>query len=320
MLNSLLNRFIKGSISTSQSLLAILLAVLMVVWMSSVSAESSPAIPPPGEMINIGNHSLHLNCQGSGSPTVILESGLGGNSLDWARVLPGVSKFTRVCAYDRAGYGWSEMGPMPRTSLLIANELHRLLKTAKVEAPYVLVGHSFGGYSVRLFASHYPKETAALVLVDASHEQQFRYLRKVDRSRRAAGWEVAAAGLSIPDNLPENVRETAKQLADSNKAVRALQSETRYFQVSADQTLWHAKTVNIPVTVLSRGQRVWPHDKRGDRMEATWEWLQNDLFIRLGSLHRIATDSGHYIHLDEPEVVINSIDQLVRSFKKESGS
>lgn len=112
----------------------------------------------PGKMVDLGDLKLHIDCRGQGSPTVILESGLGGSLLDWARVLPEAAQYTRVCAYDRAGYGWSEMGMLPRTSQQIASELHALLRAANVEGPYILVGHSFGGFSVRLFAAVFPKK------------------------------------------------------------------------------------------------------------------------------------------------------------------
>jgi pimeloyl-ACP methyl ester carboxylesterase len=299
-------------------------ALETLACMSSVSADTpEPALPPPpGVMVSVDDHRLHLNCSGEGSPTVILESGLGGNSLDWTRVVPGVASFTRVCAYDRAGYGWSDLGPMPRTSLRIATELHQLLQSADLPAPYILVGHSYGGYSVRLFASRYPEETAGLVLVDASHEQQFRYLRKAKAGssfRHDNSWAGRAGGLGVPENLPAEVRALDQLLVGTDKATKTLQNETRYFQFSAEQTRVFAGSAGgIPVTVLSRGRRVWPHDEQGDRLEAVWEKLQEDLFVRLGTSQRIAAGSGHYIQLDEPDIVIDSIHDLVRSVDHES--
>lgn len=301
--------------------LGLLFVPVAVIRMPAVLADApEPTLPPPpGAVVSVGGHRLHLNCGGQGSPTVILESGLGGNSLDWSRVVPGVAAFTRVCAYDRAGYGWSDMGPLPRTSLRIATELHQLLQSAQVQAPYILVGHSYGGYSVRLFASRYPDETAGLVLVDASHEQQFRYLRKTGALRHESDWAGSAGGPGIPENLPAEVRAVDRLLVGTDKAARTLESEMRYFQLSAEQTrVYAASTGGIPVTVLSRGRRVWPHDEEGDRLEAVWESLQEDLFERLGTSQRIAADSGHYIQLDEPEIVIDSIHDLLHSVKRDS--
>ena len=121
------------------------------------------------EMVVVGGHRLHIDCVGQGSPTVILESGLGTMSVDWANVQPEVAKTTRVCAYDRAGTGWSEPGPEPRDPQQIARELHTLLGNAGIDGPYVLVGQSFGGLYVRMYAAQYPKEVEGMVLVDASH-------------------------------------------------------------------------------------------------------------------------------------------------------
>jgi alpha/beta hydrolase fold len=112
--------------------------------------------PPPGQLVDVGGERLHIDCVGEGSPTVVLESGLGGSSLDWRLVQPELGKTTRVCAYDRAGMGWSDPSPQPRTPRQIADELHTLLTHAGIAGPYVLVGHSLGGKNVRLFALTHP--------------------------------------------------------------------------------------------------------------------------------------------------------------------
>jgi len=124
-------------------------------------------------MVDVGDHSLHINCIGHGSPTVILEAANFGKSAWWVRVQKQLAQTTRVCAYDRAGLGWSERGPEPRDARQISSELHTLLKGADIEGPYVLVGHSYGGLYVRTYADRYPEETAGVVLVDSSHPEQF---------------------------------------------------------------------------------------------------------------------------------------------------
>ena len=294
--------------------------VLVVFFLSPLILADTPppSLPPaPGILVDVGDHRLHLNCSGQGSPTVILESGLGGNSLDWTRVVPGIASFTRVCAYDRAGYGWSEMGPMPRTGLRIAEELHQLLQNAQEQGPYLLVGHSFGGLTVRLFASRYHAETVGLVLVDASHELQFDYLRQVGAIGRKNHVKDKAGGLGVPENLPAEVSVLDQFLVGTEKAMLTMASEGRYFQFSGYQTRLFANSSDgIPVTVLSRGRRVWAHDERGDRLEAAWETLQQDLFRRLGTSRRIASDSGHYIQLDQPRLVIDSIRSLAHTIKR----
>jgi pimeloyl-ACP methyl ester carboxylesterase len=135
--------------------------------------------PPPGKMVDVGGYRLHINTLGENThpgPTVVLESGLGCNSLDWALVQPKIAKFARVCSYDRSGSGWSDESSLERTSQNIVEELHTLLHTAGIPEPYVLVGHSFGGINVRLYTSRYPKEVAGVILVDSSHEDQLQKL------------------------------------------------------------------------------------------------------------------------------------------------
>jgi len=128
------------------------------------------ATPPPGHLVDIGGYRLHLWCTGDGAPAVVLDAGLGGTSAGWGFVQPDVAQFTRVCSYDRAGMGYSDSGPSPRTARRIANELAELLAVSGIAGPVVLVGESIAGFDVRLFASDHPEHAAGLVLVDASHE------------------------------------------------------------------------------------------------------------------------------------------------------
>src|SRR6188472_3223117 len=130
------------------------------------------ANPAPGQLVDIGGYRLHLWCTGSGTPAVILDNGLGGSSAGWGFVQPDVARFTRVCSYDRAGMGYSDPGPSPRTARRIASELNELLARSGMPGPVVLVGESIAGFTVRVFASDHPERAAGLVLVDASHEDQ----------------------------------------------------------------------------------------------------------------------------------------------------
>src|ERR671910_3102926 len=157
----------------------LVLAVVGAIYQAIATERAERAYPPPGEMVDVGGYSLHINCVGQGSPTVVLDAALGNTSAGWVRVQREVSDTTRVCAYDRAGMGWSEMGPEPRDAKQISSELHTLLSKAGIEGPYVLVGHSLGGLSMLTYAARYPEEVAGVTLVDSSTElDQFSHRPK----------------------------------------------------------------------------------------------------------------------------------------------
>ncbi|HXF29061.1 MAG TPA: alpha/beta hydrolase, partial [Chlamydiales bacterium] len=129
--------------------------------------------PPIGRLVDVGGYRLHINVTGKNDlladgTTVVLDAGMGCNCLDWALVQPEIARMARVVSYDRAGYGWSDDSPLPRTSENIAYELHTLLQNAGMKPPYILVGHSFGGLNTRVFEQLYPDEVKAVVLVDAA--------------------------------------------------------------------------------------------------------------------------------------------------------
>ena len=148
------------------------LAITGALYEMIGSWRDTRRFPERGHLVQVGSIRMNIDCSGRGSPTVILESGSGGPSVDWLMVQPEVSKFARVCSYDRAGYGWSDSGPEPRSTLQIAHELKQLLRASRERGPYVLVGHSMGGYDIRAYTSQYPDDVVGMVFVDASHEDQ----------------------------------------------------------------------------------------------------------------------------------------------------
>jgi len=160
-----------------QALLAlvIVLAVAGFVYQSIGEASDARRFPPPGQLLDVGGYKLHLNCSGPehlGNSTVILDTLSGGSSIYWGWIQPKIAQTTRVCSYDRAGFGWSESAPQPPDLNQMVVNLHTLLGKANVPGPYVLVGHSIGGIYVRQFAAIYPSEVAGLVLLDAAHPLQ----------------------------------------------------------------------------------------------------------------------------------------------------
>ncbi|PZV01113.1 MAG: alpha/beta hydrolase, partial [Leptolyngbya sp.] len=149
------------------------LIMLGAAYESVAEATDARAYPPPGQMVDVGGYHLHINCTGVGSPTVVIDAGWGDWSAKWSWVQPEVAKTTQVCTYDRAGMGYSEAGSLPRNAKQFAKELHTLLHQANIPVPYVLVGHSLGGLSVRVFAHDYAAEVAGVVLIESMSPAQF---------------------------------------------------------------------------------------------------------------------------------------------------
>lgn len=157
-----------------------LLATIMVlagaglIWQSVATARDARAFPPPGLLVDVGGHRIHLNIQGEnqGNPTVVLLGCGSCTSANWGWVQPDVAQYTRVVAFDYAGFGWSEPGPVPRDGLSNVRDLHAALQKAGIPPPYVLVGHSYGGPLARIYADRHPGEVVGMVLIDPRHPDQ----------------------------------------------------------------------------------------------------------------------------------------------------
>ncbi|MEE8321721.1 MAG: alpha/beta hydrolase [Gammaproteobacteria bacterium] len=265
----------------------------------------------PGTLVDIGTHRLHIHCTGTKSPSVIIDSGLGGFSLEWWQIQKTLSSQIRICSYDRAGYGWSDPGPMPRTTKQIAEELRLLLSNAHIPGPYILVGHSFGGFNIRYFASQNPELVAGMVLIDSSHPEQFDRFpaaRPGPKTKRPNSINYTITRPVMPDNYPGQVKALGYRLMTSYKARATYIQESRSFRLSSEQVLAENHLPDIPLTILSRGKRVWPEDELGDQLEMIWVELQDELAsLSSQTLHLSAQQSGHLIHLDQPELVALSI-------------
>ncbi|WP_062154492.1 alpha/beta fold hydrolase [Beggiatoa leptomitoformis] len=304
--------------------LILLFGILHTTFIHAQEPQTLPAelkgLTMPGNLVSVGDHRLHIYCTGEGSPVVLMDAGLGGTFIDWSRIQPMVAQYTRVCTYDRAGYGWSESGTSPRTSSTIAEELFTLAKNAHLAPPYIVVGHSFGGFNVRLFASHHPAETVGMVLVDASHEKQFSRFAKETQQNLAPTTGAQIAFLSrplIPNNLPADKQELAKRMLATERMYGSLLSEVSSMRTSA-QEVFNASEITVPLVVISRGTQAWQNNPRGAQLEALWQELQDDLASHSPhSAHLIVHDSSHYIHLDKPQVVIESINSLVAIYRHE---
>jgi pimeloyl-ACP methyl ester carboxylesterase len=161
-----------AKVSNSGGLAGLFSIIILILLVAPIAAMSAPQ--SPGRLVDVGGGvgiNMHIYCTGEGSPTVVLNAGANGGTMSWAKVQEQVSNHTKVCSYDRAGMGWSEEGPKPRTFMRIADELHALLQAAGDEGPYVLVGHSVGAHTIRFFEQKYPAHVAGIVLVDPAHEK-----------------------------------------------------------------------------------------------------------------------------------------------------
>ena len=295
-----------------------------------------PAAPPPiGQLVDVGGYRLHLACQGDGGPTVVMEAAIGETGLMWSLVQPAVAKTTRACVYDRAGLGWSDPSPRPRTAEIMVEELHTLLGTAQVPGPYVLVGHSFGGLLVRLYAARHPQGVAGLVLVDSAHEQQYRrapteiqeLLPQFEEQARQqfqglkaliASGSLDPAMLPIPPQLPTAAADTFRALvAASPKHVETLMAEQQAVgAIHAElATAGISSLGDLPLMVVSHGQPMaMPGlaEEVNQANEQLWQQLQAELagLSSRGQLV-VAHDSGHYIQLERPQLVLDAIAEVL---------
>ena len=233
---------------------------------------------------DVGGFRLNLKCEGTGSPVVVFDAGAGDTLQTWDWVVPDLKKLTRVCAYDRAGLGKSDPGPRPRTSERIAGELGELLKRAHVAPPYVLVGHSFGGLNVRLYAARNPDQVSGLVLVDATPEDY----------------------PAIEDSL-RTPAEREKLRTARAAAPRAFVDELDAIDDSAAEVRAAPVPKGIPVVLLSAA-----HLEDSPAFRSTWAALQRKMAGSFAGAKQIqAVKSEHYVQFDEPELIVSAVSELV---------
>lgn len=282
--------------------------------------------PMHGKLVSVGPTRMHIDCVGEGTPTVILDSGLGDSYISWRKVQPEIAKFVRVCSYDRAGLGYSDSVSQPRTSAVLAAELHSLLQAAGIAPPYILVGHSMAGYDVRLFASAYRSEVVGMVLVDASHpDQQKRFPRDEVALEASFLREMEFLTYTTPIGLPRLMgfcdSDPVVRAADCNyHSAREGLAEWKAFSTSAAQTAATGPLGDIPLTVLSHDPDKLLGDLPANTGRATndaWEKMQEEL-VQLSSrgTQSIAKNSGHYIQIDRPELVISAVHTVVEQARQ----
>ncbi|WP_311267735.1 alpha/beta hydrolase [Sphingobium sp. WCS2017Hpa-17] len=314
--------------------LVLLLVVAGALYEGWSRHQARRLYPPPGRLVDIGGRRIHIDCRGAGSPTVILESGLGsGGSVDWARVHDALARHSRTCAYDRAGIMWSDPKPGPQNAAAVADDLHATLAAAGISGPLVLVGHSVGGPYTRVYAGRYGNQVAGLVMVDASHPDQVARFGQVVKANvdpgKAAGIVRIANALSwtglvrlmtngqMPNLPPE---AGAKIGAYTSHSIGGALSELQGFNRTMDQ----ARTVHSfgdrPLIVLTAMAPYTPAQLKsldlspqdGARMKQVWQALHSDMAaMSTHGSQQIVPDSGHYIQIDRPDVVIAAVDRVV---------
>jgi len=329
-MNTNLSRRFRKALSAIAILILVTLGVGMIYEMFG-RIRDAHRFPVRGQMVDIGGYRLNINCTGVGTPTVILDSGLGELALSWIGVQSGVERFTRICSYDRAGYGHSDPGPQPRSSLQIARELHALLEKSETPGPYVLVGHSFGGYNVRVYSGLYRDEVAGVVLVDSSHVDQERF-EPASAREQARGLQTLAPFVPLlrffgvlrlrdqlqpatitGSRLPQKTMQEISALALRPNFLPAAISEYATLGTdSAAQVRSAGNLGDLPLMVPTAGQATEPGNRDLDEFRKAWlEELQPSLarLSRRGQ-QLVVQDSDHMIPYKNPEAIVRAIQSV----------
>jgi pimeloyl-ACP methyl ester carboxylesterase len=302
---------------------------------------------PPGKLVDLGGHRLHINCTGRGSPTVVVENGFDEFSSDWILVQSKVERFTRICTYDRAGYAWSDSGPKPRTYAQINLELHDALNKLCERGPFVLVGHSFGGPVVRNYALTYRSEVAGLVLVDTVSDAQrvgigngktiriaddakgkaipmpHEEMTDSDKPQKSERHDFSNVKIEPPyDRLPEAQQETWLWAFVQPEREDASNSEREWSGEYLARWLRDPKSGalgDLPLIILTREKGGYP-----DGWDVPAAELERQRLAGQRALAKLSTRgeqriiaAGHDMHLEATDEVVKAIGDVVEKVRKE---
>lgn len=288
----------------------------LTIWNLAVDRKNK--VKPPGQIIKTKFSEVHAIVCGEGPVTVILEAGLSSISIDWCYIQPEISKYARVISYDRGSYGWSRTNRKTMTSLDSVEEIKDILRELKIDPPFILVGHSFGGLAMRLFASMYQDEVAGLVLVDAAHENHYvlnqENEKRIKQFSRLVTFAHITSLIGIPRLLKQKIgrkflsNEFDAALKYTGYTVGAYQSVYREFRdssISAEQLLnSQPLKSDLPVIVIS-----------AKKQPENWRKNQQHLINLTADSEHIELDMGHSVHLEAPDVVNESILKIIRTKK-----
>jgi pimeloyl-ACP methyl ester carboxylesterase len=310
------NRRGRGCLLWLGASLALLIGLILIgsIYESKAEAADALAYPPPGQMVDIGGYRLHINCTGTGSPTVVIDAGWGDFSTSWTGVQQEAAKTTQVCIYDRAGSGWSDPGPLPRNALQYAKELHSLLHNANIPGPYVLAGHSMGGIPVRVFTDIYPSEIAGVVLIDSMVPGQFTAPPQAGTQSRPFSIVSSLARIGVvrlfsgalglaPTDLPAQEAKAFLSRVVRPASLQAYTDEGRGMPASGAQEKAVKTFGDIPLIVLTaRLNSTYPD----------WQaWQAEQLQLSSNSQQMFAEKSGHNIQYEQPDAAVAAIVKMV---------
>jgi pimeloyl-ACP methyl ester carboxylesterase len=309
--------FIEKSIRIALSIVGFPFSIAQLIYSRSESSKYKPI----GNIVHINSHRIHAIVSGQGTPTVILESGMGGCSLDWSLVQPQISDLATVLSYDRAGFGWSTSSHEQQTCKEYVEDLRQVLSKLNLKPPYILVGHSYGGLIMRLFASVFSSEVAGLILVDSAHESRYlpEHMDEKRQQQRNKALKLNRLGyllspLGLPrlvksffvgsKRLPSKQQGIVKALGYRAKAYKAMYLELKSTLESGRQ-LQRANQLpsQLPVIILTAGKQ-----------DEDWKEQQNLMLgLTNNSKQIVVEDSWHAIQIHKPEIIIKSIREMVET-------
>ena len=326
------------SMSSRKLLLGIAFAIILLLLVLAAGGVAYNALSVrhyrrmaavPGKLYNVDGYSMHLFCTGQGSPTIVLDSGLGDDFTAWYNVQPALSKVTRVCSYDRAGFGWSQSRPAVQDANAISSQLHQLISVAGLQRPLILVGHSIAGLYLRSYAAHYPEDLAGLIFLDGATPLQddrvpSELVKIEQQQRRQMPWQklLMTLGWYRLQGICTTGVSGSKQYAlwinaDSciPSQMDAMERELDAERSSGEQTLRAGPFGKLPILIFSRDPTVlasnWPLSV-SKANAIVWNQMQEEAKgLSTHSRRIIAKGSNHYIQNDRPDLVNREISAFI---------